>query len=221
MTVTFAPGVAERLGRDAGGGAVGAVEHDVQAVEAVRQRAEEVDDVAVLGVGEAADAADAAADRRELLLAEERLDAVLDLVGELRAAEREELDAVVGGRVVRRRDHHAEVGADGVDQERGRGRGDDAGVEHVDAGARETRRHGGGEELAGDAGVARDDGHRTATRRAELVGVASLREDGRGRLGEAQGQVSREFTVGQAPDPVGSEEPGHAEDRRPDQRFEN
>ena len=47
------------------------------------------------------------------------------------------------------------------------------------------------------------------------------REDGRGRLGEAQGQVSREFTVGQAPDPVGSEEPRHAEDRRPDQRFEN
>ena len=81
-------GVAERLGRDARGGAVGAVEHDVQAVEAVRQRAEQVDDVAVLGVGEPADAADAAADRRELLLAEVRLDAVLDLVGQLRAAER-------------------------------------------------------------------------------------------------------------------------------------
>ena len=201
MTVTFAPGVAEHLGRDAGGGAVRAVEHDVEAVEAVRQRAEQVHDVAVLGVGEPADAADAAAGRRELRLAEVRLDAVFDLVGQLRAAEREELDAVVGRRVVRRRDHHAEVGADVVDEERG-GRGrDDAGVEHVDAGAREPGRDGGGEELAGDAGVARDDGDRAATRRAEFVGVASLGEDGGSRLGEAQGQVSREIHGWPGPGP--------------------
>ena len=63
-------GVAERLGRDAGCRAVRAVEHDVEAVEAVRQRAEQVHDVAVLGVGEPPDAADAAAGGRELLLAE-------------------------------------------------------------------------------------------------------------------------------------------------------
>ena len=61
----------------------------------------------------------------------------------------------------------------------------------------------------------------TATRRAQLVGVAPLGEDGSSRLGEAQGQVSREFTVGQAPDPVGSEEPGIRRTGDPDQRFEN
>ena len=215
-------GVREGLGRDARGGAVGAVEHDLDAVEAVRQRAEQVHDVAVLGVGEPADAADAVAGRRELLLAEVRLDAVFDLVGELRAAEGEELDAVVGRRVVRRGDHHAEVGADAVDQERRRGGRDDAGVEHVDAGAREAGRDRGGEELAGDARVARDDGDRAAARRRGVRRRGALGEHGGSRLGEAQGQVSREFTVGQAPDPVGSEKPRHG--RRAgsaDQRFEN
>ena len=83
----------------------------------------------------------------------------------------EELDAVVGRRVVRRRDHHAEVGVDVGDQV-GRGRRrDDAGVEHVDAGAGEPRRDGGGDELAGDARVAGDDGDGALARGAALLGV--------------------------------------------------
>ena len=49
------------------------------------------------------------------------LDAVLDLVGQLVPAAGEELDAVVGHRVVRRREHDAEVGA-GVGGEVGDGR---------------------------------------------------------------------------------------------------
>ena len=62
-----------------------------------------------------------------------------------------------------------------------------------------------------DARVASDDRHRAAAGRAEFVGVAPLGEDGGSRLGQAQGQVSREFTVGQTPDPVGSEKPRHEE----------
>ena len=62
-----------------------------------------------------------------------RLDGVLELVGELEAAAGEELDAVVGHRVVRRREHDAEVGAD-VGGEEGDGRRrQHAGVEDVDA----------------------------------------------------------------------------------------
>ena len=78
--------IPEGLGRDARRGAVRAVEDDLDAVESVRQRAEQVHDVAVFGVGESLDAADPVADRRELLLAEVRLDAVFDVVGQLGAA---------------------------------------------------------------------------------------------------------------------------------------
>ena len=69
-------------------------------------------DVAVLGIRESTDAADVSTRGEELLDAEVGFDAVFDLVGELGAADGEELDAVVGGWVVRRRDHDAEVGAD-------------------------------------------------------------------------------------------------------------
>ena len=79
---------------------------------------------------------------------------------------------------------------------------------------------GGGEELAGDARVARDDGHGAATRRAQLVGVAALAEDDGGRLGQGQCEVGGEGAVGQAPHPVRAEEPGIGEPESPDQRFE-
>ncbi len=115
-------GIAEGLGRDSGCRAVRAVEHDVDAVEAMRQRGEQVEDVAVLGVGEARDAADAAAGRLQLRTRHGGFDALLDHVGELDTAAGEDLDAVVGGGIVGCRDHDAEVGVDVGDQERRGGR---------------------------------------------------------------------------------------------------
>ena len=79
-------GVGEDLRRDARGRAVRAVEHDVDAVEPVREAAEQVEDVAVLGVREAADAADVGPGRSQLVEVEVLLDAVFDLVGKLGAA---------------------------------------------------------------------------------------------------------------------------------------
>ena len=141
-------GIAERLGRDSGCRAVGAVEHHVQAVEAVRQRREQVHDVAVFGVGEPADAADIGAGGLQLGPGKGGLDALLDLVGELDTAAREDLDAVVGGGVVGCRDHHAEVGVDVGDQV-GRSRSrQHARFEHVHAGGGQSCAHRGGEELA-------------------------------------------------------------------------
>ena len=113
----------------------------------------QVQDVAVLGIRESTDAADLSPRREEFLDAEVRFDAILDLVGELGAADGEQLDAVVGGGVVRCRDHDAEVGAAVGDEER-RGRcRHDAGVEDVDAGTREACCDGGSEELAGDPAI--------------------------------------------------------------------
>ena len=212
MTVTRAPASRERLGRDAGCRAVRAVEHDVEAVEAVRQRAEQVHDVAVLGVGEPADAADAGAGRAAASARPSaRLDAVLDHVGELGAADGEELDAVVGRRVVRRRDHHAEVGARcRRSRNAAAGVGMHAGVEHVDAGAREPGRDGGGEELARDARVARDDGRRAAAGGARASAWRPLPRTTAAAWARPQGEVGGEVAVGQPPDPVRAEEPRHA-----------
>ena len=146
-------GVLEDLRGTAAGCAVGAVQDNLQAVQAVRKRAEQVHDVAVLGVGEALDAAHFAADGPEGLLAQLLLDGVLDVVGQLLAAAGEELDPVVRRGVVGGGDHHAEVGVEVGHQVGGRRGGEHAGVVDVDAGAGEPGLHGGGEELATGAGV--------------------------------------------------------------------
>ena len=115
------------------------VDDDVQPVEPVRQRGQQVRDVAVGAVGERRDAADVAAGGPLPLVAQRGLDAVLELVGQLVPAAREELDAVVGHRVVRRREHGAEVGVL-LGREVGDGRGrQHAGVADVDAGRRQAR----------------------------------------------------------------------------------
>ena len=108
---------------------------------------------------------------------------VLDLVGELRAAAGEELDAVVRRRVVRGGDHHAEVGVE-VGHQEGGGRGrDDAGVVDVDAGAGEPGRDGGGDELAAETR-----GSRATTARGRLPVAARRAVGAAGRCVEHGGQ---------------------------------
>ena len=190
-------GVLEDLRGTAAGRAVGAVQHHLEPVQAVREGAEQVDDVAVLGVGEALDPAHLAADGPEGLLAELLLDGVLDVVGELLAAAGEELDAVVRGGVVRGGDHHAEVGVQ-VRHQVGGGRGrEHAGVVDVDSGAGEPRLHGGRDELAAGARVPRHHGARPRP-----VGVAVMAKHDGGGLGQLQRQLGCQQAVRQAPDTI-------------------
>ena len=91
-------------------------------------------------------------------LAEPLLDLRLQLVGKLQTAAGEELDAVVGHRIVRRRKHHAEVGVQLGGEEGDTGRRDDVDDVHVHTCAGQTRHHGGLQELTADAGIAPDDG---------------------------------------------------------------
>ena len=211
-------GIPERLGRDSGCRAMRAVQHDVDAVQPVRQRREQVQDVAVLGVGEARDAPDVAAGGLQLRARHGGLDALLDDVGQLDAAAREDLDAVVGRRVVRRRDHDAEVGVDVGDEERrGRGR-QNARVEHVDAGGGEACLDGGAEEVTRDARVAGDDRGEAASGGPAGLGGTALAQDDGGRLGQGQCEIGGEGAVGQPPHPVRAKK-RHTE-RSADQRFE-
>ena len=98
--------VPERVRRDAGVGAVGAVDADVQAVEVAAEAVGDVVAVAADRDLEVVDLAEVGVARR---LAEQRLDLLLGLVRELLPVAVEQLDAVVLGRVVRGGDDGAEV----------------------------------------------------------------------------------------------------------------
>ena len=132
-------GASRTSGATADGGAVGAVDHDAQAGEvATLEHASQVLDVAPARVGLGATAAHAVADG-PAATARVGQDAVrapprsaLDGVGQLEAAGREELDAVVGERVVRGRDHRRRAAALGREQGDA-GRGQDAEVDDVGA----------------------------------------------------------------------------------------
>jgi len=65
-------------------------------------------------------------------LVQPSLDRVLELVGQLVATPREELDAVVGHRVVRGRQHDTQVGAAVGDQEGDGGSRQHAGIQDID-----------------------------------------------------------------------------------------
>ena len=107
-------------------------------------------DVQVGGSGlVVAHAAHAGTGRAVPVLAEHGLDVVFLLVGQLEAAACEELDAVVGHRVVGGGDHGTHLNVEHAGQERdARGR-DDACVDHVESAGGHARRQGGSQKIAG------------------------------------------------------------------------
>ena len=142
-------------------GAVGAIDHDAQAIEAevARKRALGEFDIAVMDAVDAAGAAKACALREATLhrLVEQLLDLLLDIVGQLEALRPEQLDAVVFKRIVRGRDHHAEVGPHRFGQHRHRRRRHRAEQEHVHAHRREAGHHGVFDHVAGPPRILADD----------------------------------------------------------------
>ena len=187
------------------GGAVRAVDDDLEAAQRGVEGGQQVRDVLLDRRRVRRDPPDRAADGALPLLAEDRLDGVLEGVVELVAAVGEELDAVVGHRVVRGRDDHAEVGAEGVG-EVGDGRGGQhPQAQHVDPGRGEARHDGVLEELPRDPGVAPDDGQRP---RPGGVALAAVDDHPCRGDRQVQGQLRRQCGVRQAPDTVGAEDVG-------------
>ena len=151
------------------------------------------------------DRTDVGARRPSPRLPELLLDRRLNKVVELLAAARKELDAVVGHGVVGGGNHDAEVGLDGAHQVGHGWGGEDASVEHVDAGAREARGHRGREELAGHASIAAEDGRGAMARE-----LASLAQYSRGCHGEPDGQLGRHIPIRDSTHTVGTEQARHA-----------
>src|SRR6185437_8146592 len=87
---------------------------------------------------------------------EQFLDLAFDLVAELEAVGPKQLDAVIVVRIVRGRDHNAEVGAHRARQHADRGRRDRTGEQHVHADGGEAGNQRGLDHVAGQAGVFTD-----------------------------------------------------------------
>ena len=161
----------QRLRHHPVGGAVGAIDHDAQPVETerARQRALGEFDVAVVHAVDALGAAEIGA-LGELLGQvgiDQRLDLVLDLVGELVAVGPEQLDAVVVVGIVRGRDHHAEIGAHRAGEHGDRRRRHRAGQQHVHADRGEAGDQRGLDHVARQAGVLADQRRGGGGRRGE------------------------------------------------------
>ena len=198
-------GLPEGPRRDHRGRTVGGVDDHMHPVEPVRHDGEQVIQVARGTVGQGAHPAHVRPDRLLVLAAHPLLDEVLDLVGDLVPAARQELDAVVGHRVVRGREHHPQVGAQVSGQEGDRRGGQHPGVVHVDARGGQACHHRGAEELARGSPVGADERARPVA--LELARVA---EHVRRGDGQVERQLCGHVAVGEAPDPVGPEQPTHA-----------
>ena len=178
------------LGEPAGGGRGGPVRavehHQAIALHPLAVRLEQPVGVALDGVLDRLDAAAARARGR----AHRRLDVGLGGVGQLAPVGAEELDAVVGVRVVRGRDDAAQVGAELSHQDRDAGSRDDPGRERGAS--------------AGDDAV--DEGG--LERRARLAGVSAQHDpapragDGGRRRPQLAGEVLGQIDAGDPPHAV-------------------
>ena len=190
----------ERFRRDLVGGAVSAVDHDAQSLEAhvAGQGALGEFDIARAHVVDAAGAAEFRG-RGELarqIAVDEFLDLLFDLVGELVTVRTEKLDAVVLEGIMRGGDHDADVGA-----HRARQHGD-GGRRH---GAEQQRVHADGSEagdqsifnhIAGKTRVLADD---------DAMATFAAVKNQPGGLADFKRELGRDFLIGETANAIGSE----------------
>jgi hypothetical protein len=182
------------------GGAVGAIDDHAQAFERqiARQRALGEFNVAVVHAVDALGAAEVHALGQALgdVAVDQPLDAVLDVVGQLVAVRAEQLYAVVVVRIVRGRDHDAEIGAHRSRQHGDRRCRDRAEQQHVHADRGEAGNQRRFDHIAGEPGILADH---------DAMAVIAAAEGQPGRLAHFERQFRRDHAVGAAANAVGTE----------------
>ena len=111
--------------------------------------------------------------------------------------------------VVRRRDHDAEVSLNVVDKKRCCRGGQNSGIENINAGTCQPGRNRRRQEFARDSRITRNNRARLTPLSTHLVGVSTLCENLGGCLRKTQGQVGREFGVGEPANTIGPKETRH------------
>ena len=136
---------------------------------------------------------------------EQLLDTVLGVVVKFVTSGAEDLDAVVRHRIMRSRNHDAEIGPVGGGQIRHCRSRQHAHAQHVDALTGKPGNHRRLQQFTAGSRVATDDRHAVGARGAGPVWTVGPREaPGRGRT-ESQSQLTGQVAVGDAPNAVGSE----------------
>jgi hypothetical protein len=134
-----------------------------------------------------------------------RLDLVFRGVGQLEPAPGEQLDPVVGCRVVAGRQHDPEVGPERGGQVGHAGRRDDAKAQYVHPGAGQAGHHGGLKKLTGGPRVAAHHGHQAAAvAPADRRGPHLLQHSG-GSGREVHGQLTGQVLARNPPNAVRAE----------------
>ena len=177
---------------------MGAVHHHGQPVEPQRAGLAQVAQIAVGRVPGVDDPTEPGADRAQPGIADQGFDLILGAVVELAPAGAEDLDAVVGHRVVRGGDHHPEVGVIGARQVGHRGGGQHPHPQRVDPLAGQPGDHRGLEHFAAGPRVAADHRDPAARRRR-------ARQVPRRRGTQRQRQLGGQLTIGDPTDTVGAE----------------
>ena len=162
-------------------------------------------EVAVERVGCTTHPTDAGADGAHPgTLGEQLLNAVLGIVIEFVTAGSEHLDAVVGHRVVRRGDHHAEVSIVGRGEIGHCWSRQYADPQYVDTFTCQPGDHRGLKHLAARSRVATNDGDATNRPTFGAAGPRCGEAPGRGRA-ESKNQLCGQFAVGDASHTIGPE----------------
>ena len=155
--------------------------------------------VALRGILGVDDAAEPGADRAQPGSGGDQVfDLVLGVVVQFVAAGPEDLDAVVGHRVVRRRDHHPEVGVVGAGQVGHRGGGEHADPQRVDPSLVRPAMTA----ASSISPLARGSRPITATRRR---GSPELAKPPRRRGAQRQRQLGGQLAIGDSANTVGAE----------------
>lgn len=185
------------------------VEDDLQPVEPVRQDRDEVRHIPVEALCVLRDTAHTGTGRTlprrtGAVLLVQRLDPVLELVGELVTTTGDELDPVVRHGVVAGGEHHAEVGAQRAGEVRHRGGGQHTDAQDVHA-ARQTGHDSGLQELSGRAWVTAHHGCRPP---ASVEG-ARLSKHMRRSYRQTERELGRQIRIGDTAYTVRAEESSH------------
>ena len=135
-------------------------------------------------------------------LAKPLLDGILDEIVEFVPAAGEELDAVVGHRVVRSRQHDAEISIERIGEESDARRRQNPYKDHIYAGTRQTCDESSLEELTTRTRVTADDSLRPVT-----LERASVTQHMRSRHSEVERQLGRHIAIGEPSNSIGAEEP--------------
>jgi hypothetical protein len=198
-------GAAVDLGRNVACCAVRAVDHNADAVERRVQRRQEVIGIDLNRVRVRHNPANLSTQRSIPWFPEPGFDEFLDGIIELHTTAGEELDPVIGHWVVRCREHHADIGLQGIGQVSDRGSWHDPNDGDVNTSTRQTGNNSGFEEFPTCTSVTTNNGGRPMSGEG-----TDIPQNVGGGHREVDSKFCGQIAVGQPSNTIGAEQPAQS-----------